>query len=209
MAKQTQQLQSFWRKRLVKELPQYNRNQRHGIVSWLLNYNLSFTTTQELSVDELTTLNQKIEYRYSLLRRRYLTVNYTEGYRTLISRLSSVTAKYCSVLRMKCCQKSQREIVNLIQQVIQTLMNHDPYLKAQFEQISQEISDRQLREALVLATVEEYCLHPVKNKPFFLHCLRQHLSQTPLTLAENLMNSSCLNEANNFSYLVEKVAVFG
>ncbi|MEA5533553.1 hypothetical protein [Crocosphaera sp. XPORK-15E] len=209
MAKQTQQLKSAWGKRLVKELPQYNRNQRHSIVNWLINYNQSFTTTQELSVDELTTLNKKVEYRYSLLRKRYLTVNYTEGYRTLISRLSSVTAKYCSVWRMKYCQQSQREIVNLIQQVIQTLMNNDPYLKGQFEQISQEISDRQLREALVLATVEEYCLHSVKNKPFFLHYLRQHLSQKSLTLSEKSMNLRCLNEANNFSYLTEKVTVFG
>ncbi|MEM8779707.1 MAG: hypothetical protein AAGF26_12710 [Cyanobacteria bacterium P01_G01_bin.49] len=200
MTKNLKQLQSVWHERLVTELPQQTKRQCHNIVCWLVDENYSRNSNKDLSVDELTKLTQRLEYRYRLLCKRYLTVSYSQGYRALISRLGSVVAQYCSVWRMKYCQKSQKEILSLVQQVLQILVDNDPYLQKQFEDITRSTSNRQLRDALVLTTVEEYCLHLVKNQPFFLHCLCQHLS--------HLESSRSLNKANDFSYLMEKITVF-
>ncbi len=208
MKNNNQLLQSGWRQRLLQELPQYNRKQRHSIVRWLLDNNHGLQRNRQLTGEELTPINSRLEYRYRLLKERYLEMNYTEGYRSLISRLSAVTAQYCSVLLIKNGQESQKVIINLIQQVVQELVKNDPYLQRRFERIAQETSDINLRESLSLATVEEYCLHPIKNKPLFLNCLCQKLYQKYGRYSHQFISSCRFNETDNFSNLMEKVTIF-
>lgn len=208
MKNNNQLLQSTWRQRLLQELPQHDRKQRHSIVRWLLDNNHCGQINRQLTGEELTPIDSRLEYRYRLLKERYLEMDYTEGYRSLISRLSAVTAQYCSVLFNKHGQKFHKVIINLIQQVVQKLVKNDPYLQRRFERIAQETSDINLRESLSLATVEEYCLHPIKNKPLFIHCLCQNIYQQDGKYSQQLINSRRFNETDNLSNLMEKVTIF-
>lgn len=208
MTKNLQQLQSVWHKRLIEELPQQSKNQRQSIIRWLFDRKTSLHLTQGLKVNELAKFNQVLEYRYGLLQKRYLTVNSSQGYRRLMSRLGAVAAQYCSQKRMKYCQQSQKELLELIQQVLQKLIKEDTWLKQAFVGINQGTCDRQLRDALILTTLEEYCLRPMENQPFFLYCLRHHLNHQRLVKATRLTRLHNQNQENRVSDVMEKIPVF-
>jgi hypothetical protein len=63
----------------------------------------------------------------------------------------------------------QRAVVDVLQEVIQELLNSDRYIQKQIAWIAQCTEDPRLRDALLLTSVEEYCLRPIRNQPLLVY----------------------------------------
>ncbi|GBF80410.1 hypothetical protein [Aphanothece sacrum] len=170
MSKTTQDLYKIWYKRLREELPEQVDEKRRGILQWLLN--------GEISSDE------QLEYRYRILRQRYLTVDSRQGYRLLITRLACLMISLSSVRTwMEHSGLSDQDLLRLLQKVIQKLVDQDPHWQKQVKQMAKLTQDGHLRQAFVLASLELYSLHSVNGQPWLFYLLRQsfrHQLETPI-----------------------------
>jgi hypothetical protein len=59
--------------------------------------------------------------------------------------------------------------VDVLQEVIQELLNSDRYIQKQITWIAQCTEDTRLRDTLLLTTIEEYCLRPIRNQPLLVY----------------------------------------
>ncbi|HAC64366.1 MAG TPA: hypothetical protein DCF68_12705 [Cyanothece sp. UBA12306] len=165
-------LKAVWYKRLVRELPYLDGEKCHSILNWLL----SCESDSPLASPELDILNQRLAYRYRILHQRYLFVDSHQAYRQLISRLGSVLLSINSVQTWITKQsQSRQETLRLIQKLIHELLDNDSNLQNKLSRIPQYTTDAHLSKALVLATIEEYCMYPIHGQPLLLHLLRQYL----------------------------------
>ncbi|MDJ0507877.1 MAG: hypothetical protein QNJ64_01275 [Crocosphaera sp.] len=208
MENSKEKLQSFWLKQLQQDLPQYTLADQRSIINWLLENNHFLDIYQPVRVDKIMDYQTRLDYRYSLLKERYLGFNYIDSYDSLINRLQIVAIKFSSFLSIQYCHKFHKSMFRVVKKLLEEMITYDIYLNKRFKTITLENSEQHLREALTLTTIEEYCLHSVNNKPFFLYSLRQRLLQEPLTSSEHLINLRRLNETNNFSNLMEKITIF-
>jgi DNA-directed RNA polymerase specialized sigma24 family protein len=71
----------------------------------------------------------------------------------------------------------QRSVVEVLQEILQEMLQNDSYMQQQIAWIAQSTHDLRLRNALVLASLEEYCLRPIRNQPLlacrFINYLRR------------------------------------
>lgn len=159
------ELEKSWRSRLQE----YGDQQvQDCIVRWLLG--------DPVEPQQMKSAHQAMEYRYRILCQRYLGVSSSQAYRHLINRLGSLT-----VLRNKIYQwialsrDRQRAVADVLEEIIQEMLKRDRYLQHQITRIAQYTQSlppqeqKRLRNSLVLATVEEYCLRPVRNQPLIVY----------------------------------------
>ncbi len=165
-------LKAVWRKRLLRELPYSDQQKCQSILSWLVTHE----SEHKLAPHELATVNERLNYRYRILRQRYLYVDSNQAYRQLITRLGSVVLGIAPVQTwIKRHSTSHQETLRLIHKVVQELLDNDLHVQQKIDQILRCTTDPHLRKALVLATVEEYCMSTVQNQPLLIHLLRQYL----------------------------------
>ncbi|ACK68416.1 conserved hypothetical protein (plasmid) [Rippkaea orientalis PCC 8801] len=164
-------LKAFWRKRLVKELPYYDGKMTQSILCWLFTDQGDKT----LVCDELA-FNERLHYRYRILQQRYLDRDSHQAYSRLIIRLAAVLLGIPSIqVWLKQRSKSQKQLLKLIQILVQELLDNDSNLQQRIKPICEYTSNFHLHQALMLATVEEYCLEKVNNQPLLIHRFRQYL----------------------------------
>lgn len=72
----------------------------------------------------------------------------------------------------------QRQVVDVLQEVVQEMLNSDRYLQQQIQWISQCTNDRQLSNALLFTTLEEYCLRPIRNQPLLVYRFVNYLRRS-------------------------------
>ena len=175
-----------WRTRLAIECPQQSLVNREHIICWLLGADTKRFNT--LNGKELQIARQAMEYKYRILQQRYLGVGRERAYRNLIARLGSL-----AILRSKIqawielSRDRRRKVLDVLQEVVQELLRKDNYIRQQIDFISRIATNVRLRDALLFASVEEYCLRPVRNQPLlayrFINYLRRSqrggLTQVP------------------------------
>jgi hypothetical protein len=195
------QLEEHWRSRLASECPKVSDVNRESIIRWLMGSDLARFET--LSPADLAIAKQAIEYRWRILLQRYLGMPPERAYRNLISQLGSI-----ALLRNKirtCVALSrdrQRTVMDVLGEVIQELLQSDNYMRQQMAWISQCTSDARLRNALLFASTEEYCLRPVRNQPLlvyrFVNYLRRSqrggLTQVPASDMIRIVSEEILTE---------------
>ncbi len=141
-----------WSAKLATELPDESSSSRQSILTWLLGPNPHrFNEAQDEKI-----LVQALDYRYQILRQRYWQTSPDRAYRNLIQRLSSLFLIRSKVRTWIALSRDRRRTVtDVLQEVIQEMLQSDRYLKEQVSWI-QECSPRtQVRNLLMLATVEE------------------------------------------------------
>ncbi|MBD2328971.1 HetZ-related protein 2 [Alkalinema sp. FACHB-956] len=165
-----------WRSQLQTDLP--GQANAHGaIVSWLLGENQEQFDT--FSHTQLDIARQAMDYRYRILRDRYLNASPERAYRNLIQRLSGLFLLRNKIKTwISLSRDRQRTVVDVLQEVIQELMQQDSYLQQQTAWISQCTPDPRLRNALVLAATEEYCLRPIRNQPLLMYRFVNYLRRS-------------------------------
>jgi hypothetical protein len=157
-----------WQERLAADCPNESPKTRQSVVGWLLGKDLARFET--LTKNEYAIAIQAMDYRYRILKQRYLGVGQERAYRNLMTRLSSLVMLRNKIRTWVALSRDrQRAVVDVLQEVIQELLNSDRYLQEQMAFIAQCTSDSRLWNALLLATTEEYCLRPIRNQPLLLY----------------------------------------
>lgn len=168
MEKLADQLEQEWQKRLSNDYPDYSPEIRTSLVQWLLGENRE--QLNHHTPDKLKIVSQAMEYRYRILRQRYLGVTPEQAYRNLTGRLAGlVTLRNKIRTWVSLSRDRQRAVVDVLQEVIQELLNSDRYIQGQIGWIAQCSEDIHLRDALLLTTLEEYCLRPIRNQPLVVY----------------------------------------
>jgi DNA-directed RNA polymerase specialized sigma24 family protein len=168
MAKVADELEQEWRMRLLNDYPDQSPTMRHSITRWLLGENIERFDT--LTPTQIEIAKQAMDYRYRILRQRYLGVEPERAYRHLTTRLAGlVTLRNKIRTWVSLSRDRQRAVVDVLQEVIQELLNSDRYMQKQIAWIAQCTEDIRLRDALLLTSIEEYCLRPIRNQPLLVY----------------------------------------
>lgn len=194
----------YWQQRLATDCPEQSQANRESIISWLLGIDLQRFNL--LSPKELEIAKQAIEYRWRILHKRYLGMSREKAYCQLINRLGSVVTirnKIQSWISLS--RDRQRSVVDVLQEVLQELLQSDSYIQQQISQISALTTDKRLRDMLLFASIEEYCLRPVRNQPIlmyrFVNYLRRiqrgGLTQLPAGELVKLVSPEIITENND------------
>ena len=166
------ELVQTWRSRLASDCPEQSAANRESIIHWLLGKDLKRFETQ--GAIELETAQQAM-YRYQILRQRYLGATPEQAYRQLMTRLSSLVLRREKISNLIGSSRDrQRQVLDVLQKVVQELIQSDRYIQQQISSIA-ECTDNGIRNALLLATLEEYCLRPIHNQPLLLYHLINYL----------------------------------
>ncbi|MGF1482711.1 MAG: hypothetical protein ACFB4I_25090 [Cyanophyceae cyanobacterium] len=145
------QLAVLWQTRLSKDNPQYNPETRQSIVCWLLD------GTHERSIPDSNQLVIESNRRYQILQQRYLNEEPTQAYTNLIERLNVLVIKHLSLDGAIAEREQQRNLVSLIQRTIQELLTKQS-IAQKIISIAKHTADLRLRNAFLLAELEEYFL---------------------------------------------------
>ncbi len=166
-----------WRSRLEAELPEQNSTNRDSIADWLIGENPS--RLNDLTPTQRQILDQAMDYRYRILRQRYLDASPVRAYKGLIQRLSNLFLIRNKIRTWIALSRDrQRSVVDVLEEVIQELLQSDRYMQQQATWIAQCTKDLRLRNALLLASVEEYCLRPIRNQPLLCYRFVNYLRRT-------------------------------
>jgi hypothetical protein len=69
-------------------------------------------------------------------------------------------------------------VVDVLQEVIQELLQSDNYMRQQITWIGECTPNPRLRNALMLASIEEYCLRPIRNQPLLVYRFVNYLRRS-------------------------------
>jgi hypothetical protein len=164
---QAEELMGQWQAQLQIELPG-SAAAHDAIVQWLVGADADRYAA--LNPTQLKIATQAMDYRYRILRERYLGLGQERGYRNLINRLSSLFLLRNKIKTWIALSRDrQRSVVDVLQEVLQELLQNDNYMQQQIAWIGQCTHEPRLRNALVLATLEEYCLRPIRNQPLLMY----------------------------------------
>lgn len=166
-----------WRSRLRDELGDYNSASRDSIVRWLVGEDTS--RLEDLSPVQRQIIGQAMDYRYRILRQRYLGMPPERAYRGLIQRLSNLFLIRNKIRTWIALSRDRhRSVVDVLEEVIQELLQNDRYMQQQVRWIAQCTRDPRLRNALLLASAEEYCLRPIRNQPLLCYRFVNYLRRS-------------------------------
>lgn len=158
-ANRVNESQSFWQQRLQNDLPQIAPDWRLAVLNWLLG-------NETILPAEGTARGQELERRYCILQQRYLGVGPVQGYQRLLNRLGCLIVRYPKLRRRLAHNDQERQtVIKLIQTVIEELLSEDAYLQGQKQRIAQCTEEPELRDALLFAILEEYCLQKSSSQP--------------------------------------------
>ncbi|MBD2232207.1 HetZ-related protein 2 [Phormidium tenue] len=166
-----------WLSRLREDFPNQPQSVCQSVVSWLLGESPERLAT--LAEADLAIARRAIEYRYRILQQRYWDVSPEQGYQRLIKRLSSLLLIRNKIKTwISLSRDRRRTVVDVIQEVIQEMMRSDRHLAQQLKWISTCTQNSRLRNLLMLASLEEYCLRPIRNQPLIIYRFVNYLRRS-------------------------------
>ncbi|HEY9629292.1 MAG TPA: HetZ-related protein 2 [Coleofasciculaceae cyanobacterium] len=170
-------LRQSWRSQLEIGCPNLSSAERDSVVDWLLGENPD--RLEDLPSVHMAVAKQAMDYRYRILQQRYLGVPPERAYRQLLQRLSSLFLIRSKIKTWVALSRDRRRtVVDVLQEVIQELMQSDNYMRQQIAWIGQCTADPRLRNALMLASIEEYCLRPIRNQPLLVYRFVNYLRRS-------------------------------
>ncbi|MDY6940280.1 MAG: HetZ-related protein 2 [Cyanobacteriota bacterium] len=166
-----------WLKRLQTDYPDASRTTHEGVVRWSIGENSD--RLNHLDDSQLKIVLQSMEFRYSILQQRYLGVTPETAYQNLIRRLGGLVLLRNKIRTWVALSRDRhRTVINVIQEIVQELLNSDRYLQQQMAWISQCTRNERLRNSLLLASLEEYCLRPIRNQPLLVYRFLNYLRRS-------------------------------
>lgn len=201
MAKLASDLAQDWRTRLSTDCSEQSTATRESIICWLLGDNLE--RFEMLNPIQLQIAQQAMEYRYRILRHRYLGLGSKRAYRNLMTRLGSLVLLQNKIRTLVALSRDRSlAVVGVLQEVVQELLQSDRYMQQQIAWIAKCTGEHQLRNALLLASIEDYCLRPSRNQPLLVYRFvnylrrtsREGLTQLPTNNSLRLVSEEFLTE---------------
>ena len=166
-----------WETRIATECSGQNATTQTSILNWLLGADPD--RLELLDAEHVRIADRAMDYRWRILLQRYLGLSPERAYKNLMQRLGGL-----AVLRDKIrawltlSNDRQRQVVDVLQEVIQELLQSDKYIQQQIAWIGQCTKNPRLRDALLFASIEEYCLRPVRNQPLLAHRFVNYLRRS-------------------------------
>ncbi|NEP40038.1 MAG: HetZ-related protein 2 [Okeania sp. SIO2H7] len=173
----SEELAREWKIRLETECPNYDLNTRESIICWLLGDALQ--QWEELEPAKRAVAAKGFDFTYRILKQRYLGLGPEKAYQNLIQRLGGLV-----MLRQKIrawvatTRDRQRTAIDVLQEVIQEMLNSDRYLQQKMAKIAECTTDSRLRNTLLLASLEEYCIRPIRNQPLLVYRFVNYLRRS-------------------------------
>ncbi|RMF66486.1 MAG: hypothetical protein D6742_09905 [Cyanobacteria bacterium J069] len=172
-----EELKREWRARLQQDHPSQPSTTQDAISSWLLGDDPQ--RFDDMPLAQLGVAQQAMDYRYRILQQRYLDVRPEQAYKNLLQRLSSLFLIRSKVRTWVALSRDRhRSVMDVLQEVIQELIQNDTYIRQQVHWIAGCTPQPRLRNALMLASIEEYCLRPIRNQPLLVYRFVNYLRRT-------------------------------
>lgn len=166
-----------WKLRFQVEYSDWNVATQDSVLGWLMGE--QGDRIEILSDRQFQVLEQSMEFRYTILRQRYLGVSSERAYQHLIRRLSSLVMLRNKIQTWVSLSRDRhRTVVDVVQEIVQELLKSDRYLQQQMQWIAKCTTEPRLRNALLLASLEEYCLRPIRNQPLLLYRFVNYLRRS-------------------------------
>ena len=177
MISEAEKLKEYWHNRLAQECSQHGEATRESVTKWLIGSDKE--RFDNLNAKELKIAKQAMEYRYRILCQRYLGFGRERAYRNLITRLGSLATLRSKIQTwISLSRDRQRKVLDVLQEILQELLQSDKYMVSQMACISEFTKDSRLRNALVFASLEEYCMRPIRNQPLLVYRFVNYLKRT-------------------------------
>ncbi|MFM6561276.1 MAG: hypothetical protein ACKPH1_18455, partial [Microcystis panniformis] len=162
------ELRQQWQDILSQTEDSLTDRQRDTIINWLLGEDSQRWET--LDERDLEIAKRGLVYLWQILQQRYLKVSPTRAYRNLIDRLGACVTLRQQIRTWVSLSRDRRQAVaDVLQEVIQEMLNSDRYLQSQLAWIARCTTDQATRDQLLLATLEEYALRPIRNQPLLAY----------------------------------------
>lgn len=172
-----EELADGWRSRLQQDCADQSEAVREGIVGWLLGEDQE--RFDALDPDQLAIAQQAMDYRYRILVQRYLGVAPDRAYQKLLQRLSSLFLIRNKIRTWVSLSRDRhRTVMDVLQEVVQELLQSDRYMQQQIAWIAKCTRSSVLRNVLLLASLEEYCLRPIRNQPLLVYRFVNYLRRS-------------------------------
>ena len=166
-----------WRDRLQADLPQQPTETRTAILQWLVGEDTA--RYEALGTRDLKIAKQAIGYRYRILHETYWGLPPNRAYQKLLQKLGGLFLIRSKVRTWIALSRDRKRAVkDVLQEVIQEMLQSDRHLQQQLRWIAQCTTRAQLRNLLTLATVEEYCLRPIRNQPLLVYRFVNYLRRS-------------------------------
>lgn len=210
-----EEIRQNWRSQIQGSCPNLPTTDQESIIAWLIGEDQRRFET--LSPEQLTIVQQAMDYRFRILQQRYLGIQPERAFRQLIQRLGSLFLIRSKVQTGVALSRDRhRPVMDVLQEVIQEMIQSDNYIRQQMTWISQCTNNARLRNSLTLASIEEYCLRPIRNQPLlvyrFVNYLRRSqrggMTQVPTGDMIRLVSEEITpNEADSSVSLLDNQAV--
>lgn len=173
----TESLRKFWQTRLKTDFPDQSSQAHDSITQWLLGEPPERLET--LSQSDLSIARQAMDYRYRILRQRYLGAPQQRAYQQLVQRLSSLFLIRSKIRTwVSLSRDRRRSVMDVLQEVIQEMIQSDRHIQSQIRWIGECTRNPRLRNALMLTSIEEYCLRPIRNQPLLVYRFVNYLRRS-------------------------------
>ncbi|MBT9311380.1 HetZ-related protein 2 [Leptothoe kymatousa] len=166
-----------WLERLQTDLPDQSQDTHTAIAQWLCGEDTERLET--LSHRDLSIATQAMDYRYRIFYKTYWGLAPDRAYQTLMRKLGGlflVRSKIRTWIALS--RDRQRQVKDVLQEIIQEMLQSDRHLQQQMRWIAQCTKRPQLRNILTMATIEEYCLRPIRNQPLIVYRFVNYLRRS-------------------------------
>ncbi|MEL6161318.1 MAG: HetZ-related protein 2 [Cyanobacteria bacterium J06554_11] len=171
-----QNLLSTWRQQLKSDLPDQPDTACEAIVQWLVGPAERF---ESMTGAEAKLAKSAMDYRYRIFITRYWGISPDRAYKSLLQKLGGlflIRSKIRTWIALS--RDRKRAVKDVLQEVIQEMLQSDRHMRSQTEWIAQCTQRASLRNLLTLATIEEYCLRPIRNQPLLVYRFVNHLRRS-------------------------------
>jgi hypothetical protein len=172
-----EELRQNWRSKLQTSGVALSPSDQESVISWLLGEDVG--RFEDLPGAQAAVAQQAMDYRFRILQQRYLGIQPERAYKQLIQRLSSLFLIRSRIRTWVALSRDRRRtVVDVLQEVIQELIQSDNYIRQQISWIAQCTTSPRLRNALMLTSIEEYCLRPIRNQPLLVYRFVNYLRRS-------------------------------
>lgn len=172
-----EELRQNWRSKLQASDVALSSSDQESVIGWLLGENIE--RFEDLPTAQLAVAQQAMDYRFRILQQRYLGVPPERAYSQLLQRLSSLFLIRSRIRTWVALSRDRRRtVMDVLQEVIQELIQSDNYIRQQISWIGRCTPNPRLRNALMLTSIEEYCLRPIRNQPLLVYRFVNYLRRS-------------------------------
>ncbi len=171
-----QSLAAFWQKQLANDLPKQSAETHEAIAQWLIGRP---ERIEAMSQADLKLAKKAMDYRYRIFITRYWGLSPERAYKSMLQKLGGlflIRSKIRTWIALS--RDRKRAVKDVLQEVIQEMLQSDRHMQAQTRWIKQCTDRASLRNLLTLATIEEYCLRPIRNQPLLVYRFVNYLRRS-------------------------------